>query len=94
MHPGTVLLMTLDTPTLESPPAPPDPRKSWSRTLLEWLGIIVAAVLVSLLVRTYVFQTYYVPSGSMEPTLRWATTSASQAQRHLRHDSSRRHRGF
>jgi signal peptidase I len=61
--------MTLDAPTLETPHAPPEPRKSRTRTLLEWVGIIVAAVLVSLLVRAYVFQTYYVPSGSMEPTL-------------------------
>jgi signal peptidase I len=31
--------------------------------------IIVIAVLASFLMRTYAFQTFYIPSGSMEPTL-------------------------
>lgn len=37
--------------------------------VVEWAIIIVVAVVASFLVRTYAFQTYFIPSGSMEPTL-------------------------
>jgi signal peptidase I len=37
--------------------------------IIEWAVIVVVAVLASLLVRTFVFQTYFIPSASMEPTL-------------------------
>lgn len=39
------------------------------QSLLEWLIILVIAAGVSLLLRTYVVQTYWIPSASMEPTL-------------------------
>ncbi len=37
--------------------------------MLEWLAVVVAAVLLAVGVRTYVAQMFYIPSGSMLPTL-------------------------
>lgn len=39
------------------------------RALFEWVIIIVVAVAISLVMRTFVVQTYFIPSASMEPTL-------------------------
>jgi signal peptidase I len=36
---------------------------------IEWIAILGAALVLALGVRAYVVQTYYIPSGSMEPTL-------------------------
>jgi signal peptidase I len=58
--------------TSEPPPPPPTATKQPKprrRALIEWTAIIIIAVLVSFLMRTYAFQTFYIPSGSMEPTL-------------------------
>jgi signal peptidase I len=40
-----------------------------TRTLLEWAAVLGVALIVAFLVRTYVIQTYFIPSISMEPTL-------------------------
>src|ERR1700678_2807655 len=45
------------------------PTKSRRRGFIEWVIVLVAAVLLSFLVRTFVVQEYFVPSGSMTPTL-------------------------
>ncbi len=44
-------------------------KRSRRRGLTEWLIVLVVAVLASFLVRTYVVQTYFIPSKSMKPTL-------------------------
>ncbi|MCB1270264.1 MAG: signal peptidase I [Microthrixaceae bacterium] len=39
------------------------------RNAIEWAAVIVGAVLVALLVRNFVVQSFQIPSGSMHPTL-------------------------
>jgi len=43
--------------------------KPWWKTLLEWGGFIVAAVLIAFVVKTFIFQAFFIPSESMVPTL-------------------------
>lgn len=43
--------------------------RSKLRSLVEWVVVIGGAVVVSLAVRTYLFQAFYIPSESMVPTL-------------------------
>lgn len=53
-----------ETPTTAAPA-----RKRPSRHLFEWLVVAVVAVLIAAGLRTFVVQAFYVPSGSMLPTL-------------------------
>jgi signal peptidase I len=45
------------------------PRRRWRRALTETAVIILAAVLLVGLLRTFAFQTFWIPSSSMVPTL-------------------------
>ena len=45
------------------------PRSS-VRSAVEWAAVIVGALVVALVVKTFLFQAFYIPSASMEPTLR------------------------
>ena len=44
-------------------------QRSSTRNLLEWVAVIVGAVLVALLIKTFVVQAFRIPSESMVPTL-------------------------
>lgn len=58
-------------PPDEAEPGPRDeatPRQG-VRRLLEWGGLVALALLVALLLRTFVVQSFYIPSTSMAPTL-------------------------
>lgn len=50
------------------PPAGPRSRRG-SRWLIEWAIVLVVAILVAVGIRTFVVQTFFIPSASMEPTL-------------------------
>ena len=40
-----------------------------ARGVLEWVGVVLGALVVALLVKQFLFAAYYIPSPSMEPTL-------------------------
>ncbi len=50
------------------PPTTRRPRRG-SRWLIEWAVVLVVAVVVAVGIRTFVVQTFFIPSASMEPTL-------------------------
>jgi signal peptidase I len=47
----------------------PRRRRRWRRGLTETIVCLLAAALLAFLVRTYAVETFWIPSGSMEPTL-------------------------
>jgi signal peptidase I len=59
-----------DAPSEEEQPAEaPKENESSLRWVAELVGVVVVAIVVAVLLRTFVVATYSIPSGSMEPTL-------------------------
>lgn len=44
-------------------------RRNLRRTLLEWVVLVAAALLIALIVKTFLFAAFWIPSDSMVPTL-------------------------
>lgn len=55
--------------TVDGLPAPVADKPSSTRTFLEWVAIIGGALLAALVIKTFLFQAFYIPSESMLPTL-------------------------
>jgi signal peptidase I len=67
----------VDTPGRTLDAAPPSledeeraTRQTSLRSIVEWVLIVAGAVLVAIVIRTFVLQAFYIPSSSMEPTLK------------------------
>jgi len=45
-------------------------RRAVSRTAIEWTLLIVGAVVIAIVIKTFLFQAFYIPSASMDPTLK------------------------
>lgn len=43
--------------------------KSPTRNTLEWIAVIAGAIVIAIVIRTFVLQTFWIPSPSMAPTL-------------------------
>lgn len=59
----------------ETEPTPPatarrSPTHNASKTALEWVILIASALIIALVVKTFLFQAFYIPSDSMVPTLK------------------------
>jgi signal peptidase I len=59
-----------DTDTEETPPTKPGDGHSMGRVVFEWVGLVVLALIIALLIKTFLFQAFYIPSESMTPTLK------------------------
>jgi signal peptidase I len=46
-----------------------EPKRGSKRAIVEWGILIVAAVVIAVVIKTFLFQAFYIPSESMVPTL-------------------------
>ena len=55
----------------DHPPAgkPPKSPPSTLRNIVEWVAVLGGALVIALVIRTFLFTTFWIPSASMEPTL-------------------------
>jgi signal peptidase I len=63
---------TIETPSRPQTgqPAKPAPAKRKTRrAIIEWAILIGSALVIALLIKTFLFQAFYIPSESMRPTL-------------------------
>lgn len=58
-----------DAPEDDLGDGPSHPPRSTARSVLEWIAVIGGALIVALVIKTFLIQAFYIPSGSMETTL-------------------------
>ncbi len=76
--PGPAPTVAPQPPADVTPPPQPQPEPAarpakssrGMRALIEWVVIIAVALLGALIIRTVLFQAFFIPSASMEPTLK------------------------
>lgn len=60
---------TSDAPVDPGTPAEPEPAPNTARSVIEWVVVIGGALLIALVIRTFLLAAFYIPSPSMVPTL-------------------------
>jgi signal peptidase I len=58
-----------DAPEGDLGDGPTEPHRSTTRSVVEWIAVIGGALIVALVIKTFLIQAFYIPSGSMETTL-------------------------
>jgi len=51
-------------------PSEPENSSSTRKTVIEWVVLVGAALVIALIVKAFLFQAFYIPSDSMVPTLK------------------------